>query len=74
MKKAERVGYILGLMIGILIWLSFIWFVIIELFNRIFRNTGDPFPILTFLLVFVILIKVNTFKKQFRKVLDWITK
>lgn len=74
MKKAEKIGYVIGIIIGLAIWLGVIWFVFIELFNRIFRNTGDPFPVLTMLLVFVILIKIQGMKKQFRKILDWISK
>lgn len=74
MKKSEQIGYWMGIAIGVSIWLWFIWYVFIELFNRIFRDTGDPFPILTFLLALVILVRVGTIKKQFRKIVDWINK
>lgn len=74
MKKTERIGYILGLLIGLLIWFLFIYYVVIELFNRIFRNTGDPFPVLTFLAVFVILVRTGSMKRQFSKILEWINK
>lgn len=74
MKKTERIGYLIGVLIGLLIWAAFIYYIFIELFNRIFRNTGDPFPVLTFLLVFVILVRVGSIKKQFRKIVEWISK
>lgn len=74
MKKAEQIGYYIGMTIGIVIWLSFIIYTSTELYNRIFNNTGDPFTVLTFLIALAILIRTGTIKKQFRKIVDWINK
>lgn len=74
MKTSERIGYVIGLMIGLLIWLGFIYYVFVELYNRIINDSGDPFPVLTFLLLFVILVRLGALKKQFRKIVDWINK
>lgn len=74
MKRAEKVGYVIGLLIGLGIWAGFIYYILFELYNRIINNAGDPFPVLTLLLLFVILVRVNNLKKQFRKIVDWINK
>jgi hypothetical protein len=74
MKKSEKVGYIIGLLIGLSAWLFLIYFVISELFNRIINDSGDPFPVLTLLVGIAILIRQTSLSNKFKAIQEWINK
>ena len=74
MKKAEKVGYIIGLLIGLSAWLFLIYFVMSELFNRIINDSGDPFPVLTLLVGIAILIRQTSLSNKFKAIQEWINK
>jgi len=73
MKNAEQKGYLLGLWIGSILWLSLIVYLIYELFSRIFGE-GDPFPVLTSLMLIGILAKLQSVNVSFREIVDWMRK
>lgn len=74
MKKAEKIGYIIGLLIGLSAWLFLIYFVMSELFNRIVNDSGDPFPVLTLLVGIAILIRQTSLSNKFKAIQEWINK
>lgn len=74
MKRAEKIGYIIGLLIGLSAWLFLIYFVISELFNRIINDSGDPFPVLTLLVGIAILIRQTSLSNKFKAIQEWINK
>jgi hypothetical protein len=74
MKKYEKIGYIIGLLIGASVWIFLAGYTIIELINRLVNDSGDPFPVLTTLLCISILFRVHIMNMLFKKVLDWINK
>jgi hypothetical protein len=74
MKKAEKIGYIIGLLIGLSAWLFLIYYVISELFNRIINDSGDPFPVLTLLVGIAILIRQTSLSNKFKAIQEWINK
>lgn len=74
MKKYEKIGYIIGLLIGASVWIFLTGYTIIELINRLVNDSGDPFPVLTTLLCISILFRVHIMNMLFKKVLDWINK
>lgn len=74
MKKSERIGYILGLLIGLVGWTYVIYFVASELFDRIVNDSGDPFPVLTLLVGIAILIRQGSLGKKFKAIQEWINR
>lgn len=74
MKKAEKIGYVIGLLIGLSAWLFLIYYVISELFNRIINDSGDPFPVLTLLVGIAILIRQTSLSNKFKAIQEWINK
>lgn len=74
MKRAEKIGYIIGLLIGLSAWLFLIYFVMSELFNRIINDSGDPFPVLTLLVGIAILIRQTSLSNKFKAIQEWINK
>ena len=74
MKKAEKIGYIIGLLIGLSAWLFLIYFVMSELFNRIINDSGDPFPVLTLLVGIAILIRQTSLSNKFKAIQEWINR
>lgn len=74
MKNYEKVGYIIGLLIGASAWIFLTGYTIIELIDRFINDSGDPFPVLTTLLCISILLRVHIMNMLFKKVLDWINK
>jgi len=74
MKKSEKIGYILGILIGLSFWIYLIYYVASELFNRIINDSGDPYPVLTLLIGIAILIRQTSLTKRFRAIQEWINK
>jgi hypothetical protein len=74
MKKSEKIGYILGILIGLSFWIYLIYYVASELFNRIINDSGDPYPVLTLLIGIAILIRQTSLTKKFRAIQEWINK
>lgn len=74
MKKSEKFGYILGILIGLSVWIYLIYYVAAELFNRIINDSGDPYPVLTLLIGIAILIRQTSLSKKFRAIQEWINK
>lgn len=74
MKNYEKIGYIIGLLIGASAWIFLTGYTIIELIDRFINDSGDPFPVLTTLLCISILLRVHIMNMLFKKVLDWINK
>ena len=74
MKKAEKFGYMLGILIGLSVWTYIIYYVISELFDRIINDSADPFPVLTLLVGIAILIRQTSLSKKFRAIQEWINK
>ena len=74
MKKSEKIGYILGILIGLSFWIYLIYYVASELFNRIINDSGDPYPVLTLLIGIAILIRQTSLSKKFRTIQEWINK
>jgi Na+/proline symporter len=74
MKKSEKFGYILGMLIGLSVWIYLIYYVAAELFNRIINDYGDPYPVLTLLIGIAILIRQTSLSKKFRAIQEWINK
>jgi hypothetical protein len=74
MKKSEKIGYILGILIGLSVWIYLIYYVGSELFNRIINDSGDPYPVLTLLIGIAILIRQTSLTKKFRAIQEWINK
>ena len=74
MKNSERIGYVIGLLIGLAGWSYVIYYISSELFNRIVNDSGDPFPVLTLLVGIAILIRQSRLSKKFKGIQDWINK
>lgn len=74
MKKSEKIGYILGILIGLSVWIYLIYYVASELFNRIINDSGDPYPVLTLLIGIAILIRQTSLTRKFRAIQEWINK
>ena len=74
MKKSEKTGYILGILIGLSFWIYLIYYVASELFNRIINDSGDPYPVLTLLIGIAILIRQTSLTNKFRAIQEWINK
>jgi len=74
MKKSEKIGYILGILIGLSFWIYLIYYVASELFNRIINDSGDPYPVLTLLIGIAILIRQTSLTKKFKAIQEWINK
>jgi hypothetical protein len=74
MKKSEQIGYIIGLLIGLLGWAYVIYYVFLELFNRIINDSGDPFPVLTLIVGFAILVRQSSLNKKFKRIQEWINR
>lgn len=74
MNKFEKLGYVVGLLIAVFLWLGLIIWSAIELFNRIINDTGDPFPVLTTLFIISIMGRLTTINSDFRKIVEWINK
>ena len=74
MKKSEKIGYILGILIGLSFWIYLIYYVASELFNRIIHDSGDPYPVLTLLIGIAILIRQTSLTNKFRAIQEWINK
>jgi O-antigen/teichoic acid export membrane protein len=74
MKKSEKIGYILGILIGLSFWIYLIYYVASELFNRIINDSGDPYPVLTLLIGIAILIRQTSLTNKFRAIQEWINK
>ena len=73
MKKIKY-GYALGVLIGSAVWLFVIGYVFYELFNRLINDSGDPFPVLTVIMAFAILVRQASLSEKFKKIQDWINK
>ena len=73
MKKIKY-GYALGVLIGSAFWLFVIGYVFYELFNRLINDSGDPFPVLTVIMAFAILVRQASLSEKFKKIQDWINK
>lgn len=73
MKKSEKIGYVLGLILGLLFWIGLIGYLLYELISRIFGD-GDPFPVLTTILLIVIIVKLQSVNISFREIVDWMKK
>ena len=74
MKKSEKIGYILGILIGLSFWIYLIYYVASELFNRIINDSGDPYPVLTLLIGIAILIRQTSLSNKFKAIQEWINK
>jgi hypothetical protein len=74
MKKSEQIGYIAGLLIGLAGWAYVIYYVSLELFNRIINDSGDPFPVLTLIVGFAILVRQSSLSKRFKSIQEWINR
>jgi hypothetical protein len=73
MKKVKY-GYAAGVLIGSAFWLFVIGYVFYELFNRLITDSGDPFPVLTVIMSFAILVRQASLSDKFKKIQDWINK
>ncbi len=73
MKRSEKIGYVLGILIGSLFWLSLIGYSLFELIRRLLDG-DDIFPVLTTLMSIAIISKLGIIDKSFRSVLEWINK
>jgi hypothetical protein len=58
----------------IALWLFFIFYIFNEMFNRIINHTGDPFPVLTVVVCFAIIIRQTQLNAKFSKIQEWIDK
>lgn len=74
MKKSEQIGYITGLLIGLVAWGYAIYYVLSELFDRIINDSGDPFPVLTLIVGFAILVRQSSLNKKFKRIQEWINR
>lgn len=73
MNKSEKVGYLLGMILGLVFWVGLIGYLIYELVSRIFGD-GDPFPVLTTILLIAIISKLQSVNISFREIVDWMKK
>lgn len=73
MNKSQKIGYVIGMWTGVIFWLSLIGYLVYELFSRIFGD-GDPFPVLTSLMLIVIIFKLQSVNVSFREIVDWMRK
>ena len=74
MKTSEKIGYLIGSIIGLAGWIYVIYYISNELFNRIINDSGDPFPVLTLLVGVAILIRQTSLSKKFKNIQEWINK
>lgn len=73
MNKSEKIGYYMGIIFGFIFWVVLIGYLIYELVSRIFGD-GDPFPVLTTILLIAIISKLQSVNISFREIVDWMKK
>lgn len=74
MRPSEKIFYVSGAIIAGFTWLFLVGYVLYELFDRTINDSGDPFPVLTLLVGFAILVRQASLSAKFKSIQEWINK